>query len=121
METAVVVVDSPLSSRSRFPSASPQGSSGNIFAVGRGVEGKGVGWGGVVRMWGEKPRLVLCQSFKAQGDTLNNGAPVHTVSPYTAQTCTHALMYVHVYSKHTQCARDKSKRGNTFYQMRCLS
>ena len=48
---------------------------------------------------GEKPPLVLCQSFKAQGVTLHNGAPVHTVSPHTAHVCTPLLKYVHVYGK----------------------
>lgn len=50
-----------------------------FFAVGRGV-GERVEGGG--------PRLVLCQSFKAQGDTLNNGAPVPTVGAHTAHACT---------------------------------
>lgn len=40
-----------------------------------GGEELGLGWGG-----GDgRKLLVLCWSFKAQGDTLNNGAPAHAL------------------------------------------
>lgn len=50
--------------------------------------------GGVLKRGGETSSIVLCQSFKAQGDTLNNGAPVPTVGAHTTHACTLPLMYV---------------------------
>lgn len=41
-------------------------------------------------VFAEKPCLLLCQSSKALGDTLNNGAPVSTISVYA---CTLPVVY----------------------------
>lgn len=84
------MVDSPLSSRSRSPSVSPRGEAPVIFlqsweGLGGSAcwrEGRGGGW-----EWENARLALLCQSFKAQGDTLNNGAPAPAVGAHGTRSC----------------------------------
>lgn len=59
-----------------------------IFSQSRGggrLERDGRGGG-----WGKARRVLHCQSFKAQGDTLNNGAPVPAFSAHATPLSTAA-------------------------------